>query len=260
MDKYYFEGIAKAGKPRIKFVKANIGNRQFYLIASMSVPVQVGIYVDNFTVSISSQYQIGGQIPLSDEHIIINIPNRPYESKQTDAQGQPVTKYDPYLKFDSFDLRFEFMQELKRFFIEYWTTHINEYYAAQKDQQDNNQGNYPQQQQAPPQAAPPAAPPMAQPPQAAVPPQQPVQAPYQAAPPAAPPPMAQPPQAAVPPQQPVQAPPQVTPPAAPPPAQAPPVPPQAAPSQAPAQSSGDMLAKYGPDAGSQQDPNDDLPF
>jgi hypothetical protein len=238
MDKYYFEGISKAGKPRIRFVRANIGDRQFYLIASMSVPLQVGIYLDNFTVSLSSQYKHNQQLGFQD--IIINIPSRPYQGKNQQT-GQEETRYDAYLKFDSFDLRYEFIEDLKKYFLEYWAQNNKEYYDLQNQNNQNSQGGQSSyQSQSPPnnthqQTS------AAQAPSAGYVPQQqslPQQS-FTPSPPTNPPPQNRPGNFNPPP--------------------SPPSPPSNMPPQQTKSNEQDMLHKYGP-ANSNEDPNDDLPF
>lgn len=125
-DKYYFDGIAKAGRPRFVFRKVDPGNKKYYMIAAAAIPVQVGIFVDNFTVSVSSQFNIrdGNMTPTD---IIINFPSRPYTVKDQNTQ-QDKTMYDPYIKFDSRDLAFDFVNDIKAHFVAFWNTNKAEYF------------------------------------------------------------------------------------------------------------------------------------
>ena len=95
----YYEGLEKLGmKPRFRFIKADIGDRQFRLIASANVPVFVGIYIKNVLVSVRSSINLTTQA-LSSFDVLVSLPNKPYQNNQNE------TRYDEHVAFDSRDLR-----------------------------------------------------------------------------------------------------------------------------------------------------------
>ena len=160
---YYFNGIGMAGRPRFKFVKVDSPGKQFYMVAAASIPLQVGIFIDNFAISLSSQFDISnGNMTTRD--VMINIPSRSYQPKNTTQQE---TKYDPYLKFDSYDLRNEFLEDIKNHFVSFWNNNKGDYFTLINN--DNGQQNT-NQPVAPPQTAAPQQQPVA-PPQQQTPPQ-----------------------------------------------------------------------------------------
>lgn len=123
-EKYYLDTLERAGRPRVKYIKLkDHGDKKFFLIANIAVPLQVGIFVCDFSVLLSSGYKKGND--LTEKDIIINEPQRQYKVKE---KGEEVIKYSSYIRFDSYDLKVEFMGMVKTWFINFWNNNKESYY------------------------------------------------------------------------------------------------------------------------------------